>query len=545
MTGKKETELPEARRGFAKANYVDSFPWIWRDYENAGYVTQWAEDMQSIGTFQLRMLGFRKQPVDHYMRVFYLEAERYYQRFRRLCLGSISRHRNMLNWVREFFTLYDGKPKFSFIFHSEASHNYNNPLSLLDDDLKEFLVYLKESGIMDNTILLLMSDHGMRISDLRQYSQGKLEEVEFNCLGCFLIIFFIIFINFFKRLPFFSIRMPESFQRANPEAMRNLRLNSRKLTTPFDIHETLEHFLNFDNSSLNPDWKSPNQRMPRGISLLKHIPANRACEDAQIEAHWCSCLNWIDLNITETESTPKSLKNFDIQFDSFELDSIKPVNMPQNESVSANLSQSVYSRRQNVDLTELGRIRTNLRRISSRVVDIAKRAVSFINSLIDSDVSSFCYPLRLHSIQKLSKLDLNRRLLAFKMSKDIHGREALFDFQNTTKNRNSSNQIDEEFRIVNESSDDIVKSFGNQTNGTMAIMGKKKKISGEAATYQIIFTTWPGNGTYELSFRFSQVNGEFMFNRNEISRINSYNSTSNCMVNKRPDLRQYCFCKYV
>lgn len=189
LTGKKETELPEARRGFAKANYVDSFPWIWRDYENAGYVTQWAEDMQSIGTFQLRMLGFRKQPVDHYMRVFYLEAERYYQRFRRLCLGSISRHRNMLNWVREFFMLYDGKPKFSFIFHSEASHNYNNPLSLLDDDLKEFLVYLKESGIMDNTILLLMSDHGMRISDLRQYSQGKLEEVEFN------FFIYIILIN--------------------------------------------------------------------------------------------------------------------------------------------------------------------------------------------------------------------------------------------------------------------------------------------------------------------------------------------------------------
>lgn len=179
MTGKKETELPEARRGFANANYVDSFPWIWRDYENAGYVTQWAEDMQSIGTFQLRMLGFRKQPVDHYMRLFYLEAERYYSRFRRLCLGSISRHRNMLNWVKEFFLLYDGKPKFSFIFHSEASHNYNNPLSLLDDDLKEFLVYLKTSGIMDNTILLLMSDHGMRISDLRQYSQGKLEEVRF------------------------------------------------------------------------------------------------------------------------------------------------------------------------------------------------------------------------------------------------------------------------------------------------------------------------------------------------------------------------------
>ena len=83
----------------------------------------------------------------------------------------------MMNWAKEFFTIYNDKPKFSFIFHSEASHNYNNPLSLLDDDLKKFLVDLKQSGIMKNTILLFMSDHGMRVSSLRQYSQGKLEEV--------------------------------------------------------------------------------------------------------------------------------------------------------------------------------------------------------------------------------------------------------------------------------------------------------------------------------------------------------------------------------
>lgn len=188
LTGHRETELPEARRGFRNATFVDQFPWIWKDYKRAGYVTQWAEDMQSIGTFQLRMMGFRKQPVDHYMRVFYLEAERYYNRFRRLCLGSISRHQNMFNWVKEFFQMYDKKPKFSFIFHSEASHNYNNPLSLLDDDLLAYLKYLKKSGIMDNTVLLFMSDHGVRVSDLRQYSQGKLEEVNSDPIFCFLSI---------------------------------------------------------------------------------------------------------------------------------------------------------------------------------------------------------------------------------------------------------------------------------------------------------------------------------------------------------------------
>lgn len=133
--------------------------------------------MQSIGTFQLRMIGFKQQPVDHYMRLFYLEAERYYSRFRRLCLGSISRHLNLFNWIKEFFLMYKRQPKFSFIFHSEASHNYNNPLSLIDDDLKNLLMNMKSNGHLENTILLLMSDHGVRVSNLRQYSQGKLEEV--------------------------------------------------------------------------------------------------------------------------------------------------------------------------------------------------------------------------------------------------------------------------------------------------------------------------------------------------------------------------------
>jgi hypothetical protein len=177
LTGKRETELPEARRGYENASYVDKFPWIWKRYKENGYVTQWAEDMQAIGTFQMRMLGFKNQPVDHYMRPFYLEAEKYYFRFRRLCIGSISRHQNMFSWLKEFWLMYRKQPKFSFIFHSEASHNYNNPLSLLDDDLVNFLRMFKENGFLENTVLILMSDHGARVSDLRQYSQGKLEEV--------------------------------------------------------------------------------------------------------------------------------------------------------------------------------------------------------------------------------------------------------------------------------------------------------------------------------------------------------------------------------
>jgi hypothetical protein len=182
LTGKNETELYEARRGFENASYVDNFPWIWREYKKAGYVTQWAEDIAAWGTFQFRLKGFQEQPVDHYMRVFFLLAEQYNHLFPSLCSGSLPRHLNMINWAKEFFQIYKSKPKFSFIFHSEASHNNNNRLSFLDEDLLEFLKYLKSSGIMDNTILLFMSDHGIRLNEVRQIPQGKLEEVNIKPL---------------------------------------------------------------------------------------------------------------------------------------------------------------------------------------------------------------------------------------------------------------------------------------------------------------------------------------------------------------------------
>ncbi len=68
-------ELPEARRGHAGAVNVDGHPWIWKQMRRAGYVTQWGEDGAAFGTFTYRMLGFKYQPVDHYMRPYYIQVK--------------------------------------------------------------------------------------------------------------------------------------------------------------------------------------------------------------------------------------------------------------------------------------------------------------------------------------------------------------------------------------------------------------------------------------------------------------------------------------
>ena len=174
LTGKTETELPEARRGHRGAQPVDDHPWIWNDFRALGYVTQFAEDRCHIGTFTYRMLGFTEPPVDHYTRTYYLEAEKLGTRSQPLCTGSLARHKIFLNYGLDMFRTYPSSiRKFSFLFNVELSHDSLNQLQLADDDLLDFLKLLNDGGHLDNTLLIMMSDHGARFTATRSFVQGK------------------------------------------------------------------------------------------------------------------------------------------------------------------------------------------------------------------------------------------------------------------------------------------------------------------------------------------------------------------------------------
>jgi len=117
-----------------------------------------------MGTFTYRMLGFTDQPVDHYMRTYYMVAERRYHQHLAYCSGSVPRHQIMLHSMRQFLEAYPAPTtlKFLFLFHSEYSHGHNNLLRLADDDLRDHLNYLLTSGHLNQSLLVLMSDHGAR-----------------------------------------------------------------------------------------------------------------------------------------------------------------------------------------------------------------------------------------------------------------------------------------------------------------------------------------------------------------------------------------------
>jgi hypothetical protein len=70
LTSKHENELPTTLKFTLNSNYVDQvYPFVWRNFsEILDYATLFAEDDPEIGTFQYRMVGMSKPPVDHYMR---------------------------------------------------------------------------------------------------------------------------------------------------------------------------------------------------------------------------------------------------------------------------------------------------------------------------------------------------------------------------------------------------------------------------------------------------------------------------------------------
>lgn len=226
LTGKIELELPETRKRMGqKAQYVNIYPMVWKEYKEMGYITGFMEDVYHIGTFTYRLKGFKEQPTHHYMRTFYLAAEKYFSSYNKFCMGGVPRHTVMLNYIKTIFDTYKDEPKFVFGFHGELSHDSYNDIGAADQDLYLWVKQLQDSGHLNNTVLILMSDHGHRFAEIRNTLQGKQEE----------------------RLPFFSFTFPPWFKKVHPLAYENFVHNTKLLTTPFDVHKTLQAILNFES----------------------------------------------------------------------------------------------------------------------------------------------------------------------------------------------------------------------------------------------------------------------------------------------------------
>ncbi|KAF6215426.1 hypothetical protein GE061_010179 [Apolygus lucorum] len=168
---------------------------------------------------------------------------------------------------------------FSFFWGNSLSHDYLNLPRVGDEDFRSLLSFIEKQGVFNRSMVVLLSDHGIRWGEFRTTYQGFLEE----------------------RLPFMYFMLPDWFKEKYPTAMTNLNVNRKRLTSPYDIHETLKDVL--DLSQITEDaLKQKRKFKGLGISLFRPISTDRKCKDTGIPDEWCACHTNKPLAISSRES---------------------------------------------------------------------------------------------------------------------------------------------------------------------------------------------------------------------------------------------------
>lgn len=251
-----------------KHDTFDDCPFIWKTFSTKNFLTAFVEDAGYTDTFDHEKKGFLYDPVDYYWRSFDLllneiksDPQNAQTPFIKACAGDRPVYRRFFNYAKKFFKrMMQDEQKFFGFFHSNSvSHDDNTLLASIDIDLRNLFMELKRTGVLKKTVVFFLSDHGSRYGDIRKTYQGFFE----------------------VNLPFLYVYLPEQFKNKYVSLYTTFKKNSNRLTSAFDIHETLH-----DIASLDYGSKVNNCT---GTSLFREIPTTRSCEQAGIPVEFCVC----------------------------------------------------------------------------------------------------------------------------------------------------------------------------------------------------------------------------------------------------------------
>ncbi|CAL7941598.1 unnamed protein product [Xylocopa violacea] len=266
---------------------LDQCPFLWHNFRNAGYVTAYGEDETALNTFNYLKMGFTEQPTDYYLRPYMLACEKLLKVKNRFglkyCTGPETNFDRVFDYAIEFARTFIGLPYFGLFWTNSVSHNNANGLSSMDGRLLDKLKQLEREGVLNDTMIVLLSDHGMRWGSIRNTFVGWYEE----------------------RLPFIYLWLPEWFKAERPEAYASLLANQHRLTSPFDLYETLRDVLTWSGGQAN---RSVGCSSCHSL-LAGPMPQERGCSDAGISSHWCTCSNFVSVD-SEDKSVQKGAQFF-------------------------------------------------------------------------------------------------------------------------------------------------------------------------------------------------------------------------------------------
>ena len=265
---------------------------LWKVFERHGFVTLFGFD--TVWDFLVHSTG-RRIATDHMVSNFYHACRKLfgYMDFieRQRCIGLHNAHYYSLNYLLQFNDNYQGYSRFAYMHLSPGHERSGTVIRTADYDTQQFLQQLLDTQKQrpdEDFLLVLASDHGKHSNEWDKSYEGFLE----NQLPLHLL---------FASSPL--------VQRLGADTL--LRHNSQRLVSRLDWHVSFRHMATFPygqllpNSSLYNSWKLRTDS-PNALSVfLEAVPDSRTCEDVDIPAHYCSCLDFEEILLSQaSEMTP-------------------------------------------------------------------------------------------------------------------------------------------------------------------------------------------------------------------------------------------------
>ncbi|XP_028966419.1 uncharacterized protein LOC100906835, partial [Galendromus occidentalis] len=267
IDGMNETEaMGYSDRGFFD-RIVDRM--IWSEFMDVGYRSLFLEESPSFGLYHYHLKGFKRTPADYYTYPLLKSLEKSPLRF--VTGGFVPCHAGStttemyLDYINRFAVMLSSRQSnfFAYVWLSDIPHDKMNAVGNMDSILTRHIKTLARDGVLNNTALVFLSDHGIRFDTIRTTTIGKYED----------------------RMPFAFVAMPRRFCESHPKECGRLESNALRLTTHYDVHAALRDLIQIEGPVPGRRAIKTN----RGVSLFSEIPFNRTCSDASIDPMWCTC----------------------------------------------------------------------------------------------------------------------------------------------------------------------------------------------------------------------------------------------------------------
>uniref|UniRef100_T1KBP2 Uncharacterized protein n=1 Tax=Tetranychus urticae TaxID=32264 RepID=T1KBP2_TETUR len=259
----------------------DDVSFIWDDFKRQNYTTGYIEDGPKYALFNRMGLGFKKAPTDWYPRPYWLSIKNdQSNEFHRFCYKQKPKIIYWLKQIKQFLNKVTKtkQPFFLWSFNIQVTHNDFNNAQLIDQYIADFINSYRH--ILENTVFVIMGDHGNRFGPLFRTEYGQIE----------------------TRMPLFNIHIPPQLSHKHQHLAYYLKMNEKKLTTWLDVREMLKDIVSGNYEPIVPSSKRT------GYSVWREeVPLDRTCQDGLIPLEFCLCIKKqsfpVNSSLAQTVST--------------------------------------------------------------------------------------------------------------------------------------------------------------------------------------------------------------------------------------------------